>query len=97
MTEMSEYNAKSGMIRHALALLGSSGMYRSPMCVECTWSLSGSVTDIGATSACLLVTGAPTTSKWLLAPESNIDHSLIFIRLISILDRCMFCGGWYRG
>ena len=93
-TEVSEYDAKSGMIWHSLALLGSCGMSRSPMCVECTWSPSGSVTDIGDTATCLLVTGAPTTRKWLLAPESNIYHSLMFFRLISTVYRCMFCGGW---
>ena len=67
------------------------------MCVECTWSPSGSMTDIGATATCLLVTGAPATSKWLLAPESNISHSLMFFKFISTVDRHMFCGGWCGG
>ena len=67
------------------------------MCVKCTWSPSGSVTDIGEIANCLLVTGAPTSRKLLLVPESTIAHSLMFFKLIYTVDRRMFCGGWSRG
>ena len=49
---------------------GSHGISRLQVCVDCRVAPSGSVIVIGSVSTMMLITGAPCTMKWLVAPES---------------------------
>ena len=62
-TDISECDASPGMTWQYRAARGSIGMSRSPVCDDCTWSPSGSVTEIGYPAICSLQTGAPVTKK----------------------------------
>ena len=62
-TDISECDASPGMTWQNRAARGNIGMSKSPVCEDCTWSPSGSVTEIGSLAICLLQTGAPVTKK----------------------------------
>ena len=50
---------------------GSQGMSRLQVCDDRTWEPSGRVMVMGAVATFLFVTGAPSTKKCAVAPESN--------------------------
>jgi hypothetical protein len=62
-TDINECDASPGMMWQNRAARGNIGMSRSPVCKDCTWSPSGSVTQIGSVAICLLQTGVPVTKK----------------------------------
>ena len=55
--------------------------------VDLTCAPSGNLTIRGLIAGCTLDVWASVTKKVLVAPESNIAHSLMFSMLISTVDR----------
>ena len=70
------------MMCAAQAALGSPGISRVQVWVDCTCSLLGSQAMIGVDVGTLFVVGASLVRKWLVAPESRIAHSLIVAALV---------------
>ena len=59
------------------AAMGSPGMSRVQVWVDCTRSPLGSRAMMGLDVGALFVMGASLVRKWLVAPESRMAHSLI--------------------
>jgi len=96
-TERRECDAKPGMICPILATSGSSGIANLQVCVDCTCESCGMVTLIGVVAIFISDVGASVIKKWLVAPESNIAHSLMFSILMSTVCRSAFTVYWNRG
>ena len=58
------------------------------MCVDVMFLPFGMVMLIGLSATCKFVTGAPSTRKWPVAPESEIAYSVVILSL-SVLG--FFC------
>ena len=68
--EMSDEWERPGTTCAEVTVAGSHGMSRLQVCVDCSVAPSGSVIVMGFVSTLRLMTGAPCTMKWLVAPES---------------------------
>ncbi len=76
----------------AVTAVGSHGISRLHVCVDCRVAPSGSVIVMGSKSTAMLMTGAPCTMKWLVAPESLIAccTGSLFVGVVCAL--CALCG-----
>ena len=63
MIDSREYAATPGTMCPLHASVGSCGMSKSQVCVDCTWSPSGIMTCRGLSAGCLLVVGAVVRRK----------------------------------
>jgi len=75
---------------------GSQGMSRLHVCVDRTWEPSGRVMVNGALAIFLFVTGAPSTKKCAVAPESNkaywtVRWSLVGLKMVLAFGRSLNC------
>ena len=87
MTDSSKCAARPGMMWPLLAWSGSWGSARVHVCMDATCASFGSLTFSKVNAVSTSDLGAARTRKWLVAPESNIAHSLMFFIFISTVDR----------
>ena len=89
--EMRDECAKPGMMCASMPLCGNHGMSRLHVWVDQMVLPLGRVMVIGLIAGCLLMTGAPLTTKWPVAPESEIAHSILYTnRLMDIFFHSKF-------
>jgi hypothetical protein len=86
-TEISEWEARPGMMCAARAPAGRSGRSRVQVCVDCTLSPFGRRAMRGTVAGTMLVAGASVVRKWLVAPESRIAHCLMVVASVAIVRR----------
>ena len=68
--EMRDEWERPGTMCPAVTVAGSHGILRLQVYIDCRVTPSGSVIVMGFMSTAMLMTGAPCTMKWLVAPES---------------------------
>ena len=76
----------------AVTAVGSHGISRLHVCVDCRVAPSGSVIVMGSKSTAMLMTGAPCTMKWLVAPESLIACCTGSLFVGVVCAWCALCG-----
>ena len=94
-TDNMERDARPEMMWPSLAASGSLGSASMHVTVDLTCDPSGNLTMRGLITGCTLVIGASVTKKWLVAPKSNIAHSLMFVMLISTVASRAFAAYLY--
>ena len=83
--EMSECDARPGMMWAARALGGRDGRSSVHVCVDCTRSPLGRRAVIGVLVGVMLSAGALVVRKWLVAPESRMAHRLMVSASVDIV------------
>ena len=64
--------ARQGTMCASVTWCGNHGMSRLQVCVDCIVPPMGNVMVTGLVPFFLLTTGAPSTRKWSVAPESEM-------------------------
>ena len=88
LVEINEACANPGTICASVTWFGSYGMSKSYVCVDVILLSFGIVTLIGLSSTCKFVTGAPSTRKWPVAPESEMAYSIAILSLSALYVFC---------
>ena len=88
LVEINDACANPGTICASVTWFGSHGISRLHVCVDVMFLPFGIVMLIGLLDTCKFVTGAPSTRKWPVAPESEISYSVVIL-LLSVLG--FFC------
>ena len=70
-----------GTICASVTWFGSHGMSRLHVCLDVMFLPFGIVMMIGLSATCKFVTGAPSTRKWPMAPESEIAYLVVILSL----------------
>ena len=74
LVEINNKCANPGTMCASVTWSGSHGISKLQVCVDLMYSPSGSLMVVVLVITHLLVTGAPLTRNWLVAPESEIVH-----------------------
>ena len=88
LVDINDACANPGTICASVTWFGSHGISRLHVCVDVMFLTFVIVMMIGLSATCKFLTGAPSTRKWHVAPESEIAY-LVVILSLSVLG--FFC------